>query len=402
MSGTAPALDAATERRIEESLERRQLPLSRRELLFVLPFALSFALAAIGLAVFGDPARPLSVPVLVAFIAAYLVAERIEFSTGAGYAVPTQLVLVPMLLLLPTPLVPLHRRRPHGRARIFAAASGRARSLLALGDAWFALVPAIVLVATGAQVPDLAYWPQYLAALAAQLVFNVVGFTARGWLGAVEMSLPALVREMRLAQRVDVLLAPIGLLAAVAAADAARSRSLLVLAARSALLRGFARERNAPHRPGARARPRLPRHRAAAAATCSRTTTSTPAHHTEDVVDLSVAVARAAESWTRTQVFEVGQVALLHDIGKVGVGDAVLNKPGRAERARVGGDARATRRSRALGSSRSSRERSPHLAPAIPRAEHERWDGGGYPDGLAGEDPASQRRITPSTTPTAP
>ena len=125
MSGTAPALDAATERRIEESLERRQLPLSRRELLFVLPFALSFALAAIGLAVFGDPARPLSVPVLVAFIAAYLVAERIEFSTGAGYAVPTQLVLVPMLLLLPTPLVPLivgglmvalgsSRRRPAG------------------------------------------------------------------------------------------------------------------------------------------------------------------------------------------------------------------------------------------------------------------------------------------------
>ena len=46
-------------------------------------------------------------PIALAFLVAYAAADRIEFSTGAGYAVPTQLVFVPMLLLLPTPLVPL-------------------------------------------------------------------------------------------------------------------------------------------------------------------------------------------------------------------------------------------------------------------------------------------------------
>ena len=34
-----------------------------------------------------------------------------------------------------------------------------------------------------------------------------------------------------------------------------------------------------------------------------------------------------------------------------------------------------------------------HLAPSI-RAEHERWDGGGYPDGLAGEEIPIASRIT--------
>ena len=70
-------------------------------------------------------------------------------------------------------------------------------------------------------------------------------------------------REMRIGQRVDVLLAPIGLLAALAAADAPLA-ALLVLAAVPAAARLRERARGAdPAQP--RARPRVPRHRAAAA-----------------------------------------------------------------------------------------------------------------------------------------
>ncbi|HEY8582497.1 MAG TPA: HD domain-containing phosphohydrolase, partial [Capillimicrobium sp.] len=78
---------------------------------------------------------------------------------------------------------------------------------------------------------------------------------------------------------------------------------------------------------------------------------------------------------------DLADVALLHDIGKVGVPDAVLRKPGPLS----DDEWRAMREHPAIGAAIVERvAQLAHLAPAI-RAEHERWDGEGYPDGLAGE-----------------
>jgi HD-GYP domain-containing protein (c-di-GMP phosphodiesterase class II) len=78
---------------------------------------------------------------------------------------------------------------------------------------------------------------------------------------------------------------------------------------------------------------------------------------------------------------EVGQVALLHDIGKVGVPDGVLQKRGPLD----DDELTVMRTHPAIGERiMASIEGLAHLAPAV-RAEHERWDGDGYPDGLAGE-----------------
>ncbi len=73
--------------------------------------------------------------------------------------------------------------------------------------------------------------------------------------------------------------------------------------------------------------------------------------------------------------------ALLHDIGKIGVPDAVLRKPGRLmeeERALI-------RLHPAWGA--SILQGIPFLEEVLPlvRHHHEWWDGSGYPDGLAGE-----------------
>jgi diguanylate cyclase (GGDEF)-like protein len=85
----------------------------------------------------------------------------------------------------------------------------------------------------------------------------------------------------------------------------------------------------------------------------------------------------------------VGQVALLHDIGKVGVPDAILQKRGRL----TAPEWDVMREHPAIGAQIVSAIGSlSHLAPAV-RAEHERWDGGGYPDGLAGEDVPLPSRI---------
>lgn len=76
------------------------------------------------------------------------------------------------------------------------------------------------------------------------------------------------------------------------------------------------------------------------------------------------------------------QGALLHDVGKIGVRDAVLRKPGPLD----AGEWDEMRRHTVLGEQLLTGV--PGLEAALPvvRSHHERWDGGGYPDGLAGEE----------------
>ena len=73
--------------------------------------------------------------------------------------------------------------------------------------------------------------------------------------------------------------------------------------------------------------------------------------------------------------------ALLHDIGKLACDDAILRKPHPLDPAESEGMRAHSLHGVALA------ETIPDLAPIIPiiRSHHERWDGTGYPDGLAGE-----------------
>jgi len=96
--------------------------------------------------------------------------------------------------------------------------------------------------------------------------------------------------------------------------------------------------------------------------------------------------------WART----LPSTAALHDIGKVGIPDAVLRKPGTLtdEERRVmqahttiGGDTLIAVKQR------WSEDAFLIMAAEIALAHHERWDGTGYPYGLAGEDIALSARI---------
>src|SRR3954467_9030683 len=100
-------MTAETERLLSESLERRSQRLAGHERFAELGFAFAAFLAALALAIFAPSARALELPLALAFVAAYAVVHRVEFTLGDGNILPTQVVVVPMLLLLPTPYVPL-------------------------------------------------------------------------------------------------------------------------------------------------------------------------------------------------------------------------------------------------------------------------------------------------------
>ncbi len=110
--------------------------------------------------------------------------------------------------------------------------------------------------------------------------------------------------------------------------------------------------------------------------------------HSTAVVELSAAVARRL-GLSEEEITAVKQAALLHDIGKIGVIDIILNKPGPLDEEEWEAMQEHTKIGERIV---SSIESLAHLAPII-RATHERWDGKGYPDGLSGEEIPLASRI---------
>ena len=379
MSANTPALDAATERRMEESRARRERTLDRRELFGALVLSSAFIACAIALAVLATPERELSLPVALAFVIAYAVAARIEFSTGTGYSVPTMLVFVPMLLLLPTPLVPLLVMFANAGSELWNMRKrgvAPSRLLYSPADTIFALAPALVLVLVGAQTPHWEDLPLYALALLSQFVVETLVFAIRGRF-IHDMRMREVLNELTVGHRVDALLAAVGLLAALAAADAPLG-ALLVLTL-IPLLRGFEKERTARIEHSLELG-RAYRGTALLLRDLLEEDDEYTGHHTEDVVELSVQVAeemRLDEDTVRAT--EMG--ALLHDIGKIAVPDEIINKPGP-----LNDEEWAIMKTHTVEGERMLQQVGGLLSNVgvIVRASHERWDGGGYPDGLAG------------------
>jgi diguanylate cyclase (GGDEF)-like protein len=104
------------------------------------------------------------------------------------------------------------------------------------------------------------------------------------------------------------------------------------------------------------------------------------ASHSREVVRLARGVSRSL-GLGESETAEVEHVALLHDVGKIAIPDAILRKA----RSLTEHEQTLMRQHPVVGAEiLASTPELAHLAPAV-RAEHERWDGGGYPDGLTGD-----------------
>lgn len=314
------------------------------------------------------------------YIALYAVASRVEFEIGSGSAIPTQLVFVPMLFALPLRVVPA----VVAAALLLRTLGDRpwplrdpARVFPQLGSAAHALGPVIVLAFAGGLPLRWSAWPVYLAALVAEFAFDYANAVANAIANRIPMrALPGFVW---LAYAVDAALAPIGL--AVAFAAVLQPAVAVVVLPLIALLRYFSLER----------RGRIDQtlelsdaYRGTAfllgdvVEADDEYTGSHSRHVVELVLDVCDELGLDASD-RRDAEF----VALLHDVGKIRIPEEVINKPGPLddrereviETHTILGEEMLERVGGLLG----------HVGRLV-RSCHERYDGNGYPDRLAGDE----------------
>lgn len=110
--------------------------------------------------------------------------------------------------------------------------------------------------------------------------------------------------------------------------------------------------------------------------------------HSERVAELSLLIAKSMGlSLTEQKRIHIG--AHLHDIGKIGIPDAILNKPGKLTESEFD----VIRKHPAIGGDIVSKVQLFHPVVDIVRHHHERFDGKGYPDQLCGMEISLGARI---------
>jgi diguanylate cyclase (GGDEF)-like protein len=210
---------SATERLLETSWEGRERRASERELIVEASAAALFVIAAAVL-VLTWGAAGLRLEVAALLIGVYAIVGRIEFPVGAGFVVPTQLILVPMLLILPPAVVPIAVAMGLVSGNVAECALGRVpprRILSAVPDAWHAIGPAIVLLVAGSPRIAFGQLPLLAAAFAAGCIVDLAGSMVRMRLAGVVPDLKLQMRVIGLVWAVDASLAPLGFLAAMTA-----------------------------------------------------------------------------------------------------------------------------------------------------------------------------------------
>ena len=222
---------------------RRLQRLARRELVSLAAFTAAFLAVAIALSILLPSDRHPGPFAVVVLIGAYAAAFRLDFEIASGSAVPTQLILVPMLFVLPAGSVPLAVAAAILLGSSLEWLRGELhleRILLRVLNASYAIGPALVLGLAGESPPDLRHWPLYVGALAAQFALDFAVTAIRQW---VTLGVPPRIHlhSMSAVYAIDAGLAPVGL--AVAFASVESSAGVLLAMPLIALLAVFARER---------------------------------------------------------------------------------------------------------------------------------------------------------------
>src|ERR687887_628722 len=170
---------------VEAARTRRSRALADRDLRASLVVGGVFLATMLTLAALLSSQRSPSPFVVVGFVLAYALVARVEFEVGPGMAVPTQLVLVPMLFALPLGVVPACVACGLALRSFLSGQALRVqleRLPLQLVSSWHAVGPVLVLAAAGERSFSWSRWPVYAAALGAQFVLDYWSAATRQWL----------------------------------------------------------------------------------------------------------------------------------------------------------------------------------------------------------------------------
>jgi HD-GYP domain-containing protein (c-di-GMP phosphodiesterase class II) len=384
------ALDPSFEEQqlVEAAFERRGTPLRARERRAEALLGGGFAVACFLLVLAAPPWDATIAPAAALFSAlALAVAVRVHFVVGPGYTVPTQLAFIPLAFALPPALLAPAAACIFVAAQLVDVVRGRlALSRLGLvpGNTWFALGPAAVLATAGTPDASEATFGLVAAMVAAQVLVDAAMSCLRDALHD-GLDLRGLVGEAWL-YGVDVALTPVAFV--VALALPARPWAVLTIVPLVAVFALFAREREARMQGLAELNAAY-RGTALVLGDVVEADDGYTGEHCRDVVDLATAVGRRL-GLSDDRLRNLEFAALLHDVGKVAVPKAIINKLGPLDE-----DEWAVVRRHTIEGQRMLDRVGGFMRDvgAIVRSHHERWDGGGYPDGLAGEAIPLEARI---------
>ena len=372
---------------LADTVERESSRMDTRERRFAMAVSAVFAGAVTGLWLL-QPPRAFAIGPALVCLAVLVLATLVRFDTPFGCTRATQLGVVPLLFAVPVAVVPIAVAIAMAIAWLPDVRAGGLRPgrLLHIpANACFVIGPAAVLAVAGTQPSD-AGPALLLAALAAQFVADFIVSSARililpgatvasvlraTWIYAIDAALSCIAlvvaEDIHSTPLAPLALVPLlGLLAVFAHERHRRLQSMLELSSAyrgTALVLGDVIEADDGY----------------------------TGEHCRSVVSLALEIAEhLGLSAERRRNLEFA--ALLHDVGKIAIPKEIINKPGKLDPhewtiikthtvegqkmlERVGGFMR--------------------QVGLIVRSHHERWDGGGYPDGLAGEAiPVEARIIT--------
>jgi putative nucleotidyltransferase with HDIG domain len=370
---------------LADTLQRERTPFRGRDRVAEGIVTGAFLAAAIALLIAAPPGTHDLWPA-VACIAVLALATRVPFHVASGFTVPTQLAFVPLLFAVPPALVPPAVVAALALGRVPQVITGETRAgrlAHCIGNSWFAIGPAAVFAIAGTSPVD-AGAGLLLFALAAQFAGDFMASTVREMIES-GASLGEQVGETWV-YAVDAALSPVAL--AVAYEIQRRPALVLGLVPMLGVLAGFARERRAR----LESIVELKNAYHGTALVLGDVVEADDAYtgeHCKGVVQVVLAVADelGLDAEQRRNV-EFG--ALLHDVGKVAIPKAIINKPGRLDP-----DEWRLIQTHTVEGQRMLERVGGFMREVglIVRSHHERWDGTGYPDGLAAEAIPVESRI---------